>query len=358
MMHRPYGYDRWLWRFLLAAGLVLLALVAISSRQQPVQAKPNYLMAFGATYPNVVGTSLDSCSTCHTSAIPALNPYGLAFAGSGHNFKSIESADSDGDGASNLAEIMALTLPGDANSKPAASPTPTQVSTAPTATPTQVSTAPTATPTRIRPGPTATATQVGAPATPTVTRTPEGDDDHDKTPEATRTPDGDDDDDHDKTPEATRTPIPTETPEGDDTPEPKETPEATHTSTPAALATLTATPTPEPTETPEANTTTEPTQTPEATETPETHHTPGDSVDLHGFIENLGPNDLTVAGQRVQIDIHTEIHQDHGAVAVGAEVDVKAEVRAASTFYARRIDILNSPAVTVRTYLPLFIRRR
>ena len=115
--------ERWLWRSLLAAGFVLLALVAISSRQQPVQAKSSYWTAFRTTYPNVVGTSLDSCSTCHTSAIPALNPYGLAYAGSGRNFRSIEAADSDGDGASNLVEILALTFPGDPGSKPAASPT-------------------------------------------------------------------------------------------------------------------------------------------------------------------------------------------------------------------------------------------
>lgn len=364
MMHKPHSYGRWRWRILLAAGLVLLALVATSSRQQPVQAKPDYWMAFRATYPNVVGTSLDSCSTCHTSAIPSLNPYGLAYAGSRHNFQNIESADSDGDGASNLVEILALTFPGDANSKPAASPTPTQVSSTPTATPTPVG-----------PDPTATATQVGTPATPTVTRTPDGDDDdHDKTPEATRTPDGDDDDDHDKTPEATRTPEPTETPDGEDTPGPTETPEATRTATAAPHATFTPRPTEteEPDETPEpshtptptafatltATHTPEPTEIPEATETPETHETPGASVALQGVIENLGPDDLTVAGQRVQIDIHTEIHQDHGAVAVGAEVDVQAEVRAASTLYARRIDILNSPVVAVHTYLPLFIRRR
>ena len=67
---------------------------------------------------------------------------------------------------------------------------------------------------------------------------------------------------------------------------------------------------------------------------------------------------LTVSGQLVEIDMQTEIHQDHGALVIGAEVDINAEVRSPGTLYARRIDILNSPMVTVRTYLPLFIRRR
>ena len=362
MIHKPHGNERWFWRSLFAAGLVLLALVAIASRQQPVQAKSDYLTAFRSTYPNVVGTSLDSCGTCHTNAIPALNPYGLAYAGSGRNFRSIESADSDGDGASNLVEILALTLPGDPASKPAASPTPTQVSTAPTATPTQVSTAPTATP-----------TQAGASVTPIVTRTPDGDDDDpDKTPEATRTPDGDDDDDDDddlnETPEVTRTPDgddddddydqtpqATRTPDGDDDDDHDQTPQATR--TPDGDDDDDHDGTPQATRTPDGDDD-DRESTPEATETPELHQTPSASVALQGFIEDLGKHDLTVAGQRVQVDIQTEIQQDHGALAVGAEIAVQAEARSPGTLYARRIDILNSPVVTVRTYLPLFVRRR
>ncbi len=87
-------------------------------------AVPGHLNNFKATYPNVVGTKLDSCTTCHNPDFTR-NSYGLDFAGSGHNFGAIENTDSDGDGATNIAEINALTFPGDPADHPAsASPSP------------------------------------------------------------------------------------------------------------------------------------------------------------------------------------------------------------------------------------------
>jgi len=92
--------------FLVAAGL-------------PVpSAMPDILADARAQYPHITGTRLDNCSLCHTSA-PAFNPYGAAFDAAGQNFGAIESADSDGDGFSNIVEITALTFPGDASDKPA-----------------------------------------------------------------------------------------------------------------------------------------------------------------------------------------------------------------------------------------------
>jgi len=101
--------------------------MTLASTAQPANANSTYLAAFEAQYPAAVGSRIDSCNLCHTSSIPQLNPYGTAFQGAGHVFAPIESLDSDGDGASNLAEIMALTFPGDAaDTPPPAPPTPTE----------------------------------------------------------------------------------------------------------------------------------------------------------------------------------------------------------------------------------------
>ena len=81
-------------------------------------AKSDYLGAFTAKYPAAKGSKLDSCNLCHKSDF-SLNPYGKDFGAANHDFAAIESKDSDGDGASNIAEINAKTLPGDASSKPA-----------------------------------------------------------------------------------------------------------------------------------------------------------------------------------------------------------------------------------------------
>ena len=72
------------------------------------------------------GTVLDSCTTCHTS-VPAFNSYGQAIVDAGGRdadagsaaIQAIEGDDSDGDTYANLAEIMALTFPGDNTSFPA-----------------------------------------------------------------------------------------------------------------------------------------------------------------------------------------------------------------------------------------------
>lgn len=90
-------------------------------------ARSGFLEAFTAEYPAVVGTRLDSCNVCHTN-VPRRNSYGNDFNLAGRRFSSIESVDSDGDGASNLTEIMSLTFPGDASDRPGAptaTPTPT-----------------------------------------------------------------------------------------------------------------------------------------------------------------------------------------------------------------------------------------
>lgn len=91
-------------------------------------AKPTYVTAFNTQYLAAYQTAhpgqamtIANCTLCHPGGIPpALNSYGAAFLGSGHNFVTIAGLDSDGDTFSNLTEIMALpqTYPGNIASVP------------------------------------------------------------------------------------------------------------------------------------------------------------------------------------------------------------------------------------------------
>ncbi|MHB8946132.1 MAG: ammonia-forming cytochrome c nitrite reductase subunit c552 [Bacillota bacterium] len=102
-------------RTILFLSVLALALLVVSG---VALAKPDYQGAFTAKYAADKGSKLDSCNLCHKSDM-SLNKYGTDFAAAGHDFAAIEAKDSDGDGASNIAEINAKTLPGDASSKPA-----------------------------------------------------------------------------------------------------------------------------------------------------------------------------------------------------------------------------------------------
>jgi hypothetical protein len=202
-------------RVLTAAAVVISALVVaivalwLGDPTMTVLANTPDINNARSRYPAMVSSRIDSCSLCHTASIPSLNPFGAAYKGAGRSLSAlaaIESADSDGDGYTNLAEFAALTFPGDATDHPVpptAIPTATKVPTnTPTATtvptnlptatqvPTNTATAtvvptnlptattlptnqPTATqlvpPTEV---PTATATQPPAAETPTATMTP------------------------------------------------------------------------------------------------------------------------------------------------------------------------------------------
>lgn len=108
---------------------------------------------FRKTYPATVGTKLDSCTTCHgggsytsggktttlgscqwchyktnygadlseATLLTTLNSYGLAYKNAGRDtaaLQTIRGLDSDGDGFTNEAEILALTYPGDGTDNP------------------------------------------------------------------------------------------------------------------------------------------------------------------------------------------------------------------------------------------------
>jgi len=123
--------------------LLLLVAMLSYSRPQIGKAAPGDLSSAVSKYPNLSGSSLQSCDLCHTASIPSLNPYGSAYKSKGRSlsaFGAIENLDSDGDGATNIQEINALTFPGNSASKPVV-PTATKTQApAPTNTPVPVST--------------------------------------------------------------------------------------------------------------------------------------------------------------------------------------------------------------------------
>lgn len=201
----------------------------------------------------ITGTRIDSCSLCHTASIPTLNPFGAAYLSAGRNTAALiavnsTTMDSDGDGFSNNAEIVALTFPGDPADHPVAAtvaptstntPTNTLTSTPTTIPPTATNT-PTSTPTGVPPTATNTPTSTVTGVPPTATNTP--------TATLTGVP-----------PTATNTPMPTSTGM-------------------PPTATVNPTRTGEPTERPEPTETEEPehhqTPTMRPTETEEHHQTP------------------------------------------------------------------------------------
>ncbi len=164
------------------SSLTLVAGMTWFIKSTTVKANLPDIQSAESRYPNIKGSRIDGCSLCHTSA-PSLNPYGAAYKAAGRNpsaLAAIEPLDSDGDGFTNLQEIMALYFPGDPNDHPPAvtattvPPTPTSVP--PTATKTAVPPTPTNTATRTVPPPTATvvpptATKTAVPPTPTNTAT-------------------------------------------------------------------------------------------------------------------------------------------------------------------------------------------
>lgn len=149
------------------AAILVLTMVILASiwamEPQVGLARTGYLTEAESKYPGLAGSRIDNCGLCHVNSAGGglRNNYGSDWwaAGAGiEGLDAIESLDSDGDGYSNLDEILARTFPGDGTDYPMFTPTNTPT---PTRTPTNT---PIYTPTN-----TATPTQT---ATPTRTNTP------------------------------------------------------------------------------------------------------------------------------------------------------------------------------------------
>jgi hypothetical protein len=178
-----------------------------------VSANTGDIASAEAKYPNIVNSRLDTCTLCHTASIPSLNSYGAAYLAAGRNpaaLTAIENLDSDGDGWTNIQEIMALTFPGNAADHPS---TPTNTATSTATTPPNPTATRTSGPTSTRPAPTMT----GTPG-PTTTAKPTKTIAPDKTPKPTKTINPD------KTPKPTKTIRPDKTPKATRTAKPTKTP--------------------------------------------------------------------------------------------------------------------------------------
>lgn len=202
--------------FFALGAMFVMAVLFWMSQSSAVSANSGDIALAESTYPNMQNSRIDTCVLCHTSSIPSLNPYGAAYEAGGRGAASsltgIAGADSDGDGFTNIVEIMALTFPGNAADHPVTAPTATNTSVPPSPTPTKPSPTntgvpPTVTNTSVPP----TATNTGVPPTatstkPGVTATPMPTGEITATPKVTRTPKPS------RTPRVTRTPSVSPTP--------------------------------------------------------------------------------------------------------------------------------------------------
>jgi hypothetical protein len=109
--------------FIRIIGTAFLVAASAAFISNTADAKSNYTTDFNNYYGTDGtngGTTLGSCITCHVNpdGKGGENPYATIWKAYGRNFAAVEPLDSDGDGFSNIDEIIADTWPGDASSTP------------------------------------------------------------------------------------------------------------------------------------------------------------------------------------------------------------------------------------------------
>jgi len=112
----------------------IVGVVALAAVVAVLLARPSEGVAFGGflgdfnTEYGTDGSRIDSCLVCHVNADPdndggARNQYGKDWKDAGKSFAAIEDDDSDGDGATNITEILGFKFPGDAGDTPTSTKT-------------------------------------------------------------------------------------------------------------------------------------------------------------------------------------------------------------------------------------------
>ena len=66
-------------------GLGLVVGILLLANWTNVQANLPDIASAEARYPGMVGSRIDTCTLCHTSSIPNLNPYGSAYKSNGRS---------------------------------------------------------------------------------------------------------------------------------------------------------------------------------------------------------------------------------------------------------------------------------
>ncbi len=70
---------------LVSGTLVIMASLVLFGQPKQVNAAPADLDRVEAKYTGIVGSAIDTCTLCHTSSIPSLNPYGTAYKNNGRS---------------------------------------------------------------------------------------------------------------------------------------------------------------------------------------------------------------------------------------------------------------------------------
>ncbi len=108
------------------ASILLISLALLLLLPSPSQAEQRFLVRLIDQYPHLADTKLNDCLVCHAQGVGggSTNDFAHDYFDNSFSYTKIEDFDSDGDGFTNLEEIMAGTFPGNPNSVPRSAPEP------------------------------------------------------------------------------------------------------------------------------------------------------------------------------------------------------------------------------------------